>query len=240
MDWRQAQCHEGQTADSVGGHEGPLARLDGAGDVGGHAVAPDVGCISQSDNLAQVIYHLPNCAGRLKTALFRRGVSRYQGAMTADVMIEDDRWAEAGIEALAERSCAAALAHLGHGDAGFEVAVLACDDARIAALNADFRGKPQPTNVLSWPSEERGAETPGGQPLAPEDEELGDIAISYDTCSAEALAAGKTLGDHATHLIVHGLMHLLGYDHETDADAALMEGLETEILAKLGIEDPYS
>jgi probable rRNA maturation factor len=68
---------------------------------------------------------------------------------------------------------------------------------------------------------------------------LGDIAIAYDTCAAEAATAGITMADHTTHLIVHGLLHLLGYDHERDADATLMEGLETQILGKMGLSDPY-
>lgn len=118
---------------------------------------------------------------------------------------------------------------------------MGCSDDRIATLNADFRGKPVPTNVLSWPSDERGADVDGDVPLPPDstDPELGDIAISYDTCLSEATAAGKTMHEHTAHLVVHGLLHLLGYDHERDADATLMEGLETQILGKLGIADPY-
>lgn len=157
--------------------------------------------------------------------------------MDIDVLIEYARWEAIGFEALAERACGAALAHLGH--AGAMLAVLACDDARIADLNTEFRGKPTPTNVLSWPSEERGAELPGGDPLRPMDMELGDIAISYDTCAREAAEAGKDLSDHLCHLLVHGTLHLLGYDHLKDEDAALMEGLEVEILGNLGIDDPY-
>ncbi len=159
--------------------------------------------------------------------------------MTVDCVIEDPRWDDAGLKSLAARAVQAALDHLGLQ--GFEACVMGCSDDRIAALNADFRGKPVPTNVLSWPSDERGAETDGGTPLPPDpiDPELGDIAISYDTCAAEAAAADKTMDDHSTHLIVHGLLHLLGYDHERDADATLMEGLETQILGKLGIADPY-
>jgi len=154
-----------------------------------------------------------------------------------DLVIEDERWAGAGLDALAERACGAALAHL--GVAGAEVSLLACDDARIAALNEAYRGKPAPTNVLSWPSEERGAEVPGGDPLPPQDLELGDIAISYETCAGEAQAAGRTFADHLSHLLVHGTLHLLGYDHIDDKDAVLMEGLEVEILGKMGIADPY-
>ena len=117
---------------------------------------------------------------------------------------------------------------------------MACDDARIAALNADFRGKPTPTNVLSWPSDERSAATPGTPPDLPQTgTELGDIAIAYDTCAQEAAHQGKTLHAHVTHLIAHGILHLLGFDHIDDADAALMERTETRILASLGFSDPY-
>ncbi len=159
--------------------------------------------------------------------------------MIVDCMIEDRRWLSVDLEALAEAAASATFAQLGLS--GFEVSLLACNDARIADLNADFRGKPTPTNVLSWPSDERAAQVDGGQPLAPSsrDPELGDIAIAYDTCAAEAEAAGKTLSDHATHLIVHGVLHLLGYDHDRDQDAALMEGLEKQILGNMGLDDPY-
>jgi len=156
-----------------------------------------------------------------------------------EVLIEDPRWGDLGLAAIAQRAVAAALAHL--PPAPWEVSLLACGDTRIAALNADFRGKPQPTNVLSWPGAERGSTTPGTAPAppAPQDTELGDLAIAYDTCLAEAQAAGLALGDHVTHLLVHGTLHLLGYDHEHEADGDLMEAEETRILAGLGIADPY-
>ncbi|WP_343502836.1 rRNA maturation RNase YbeY [Alloyangia pacifica] len=167
-------------------------------------------------------------------------------AQLTDTIIEDDRWEEAGLEDLAETAARAALVHLGLDPEGFEIAVLACDDARIAELNAEFREKPTPTNVLSWPSEERGAAVEGQAPELPEAEdgpfatELGDLAIAFETCAREAQEAGKTMADHVTHLIVHGTLHLLGYDHLRDGDATLMENLETEILGKMGIADPYS
>lgn len=160
--------------------------------------------------------------------------------MTVDCVIEDARWGD--IASLAQTAVDATLARLGVAPSVFEISLLACDDARIAALNADFRGKPQPTNVLSWPSQERGAAVDGDMPLLPEpgpDSELGDIAIAYDTCAHEAAAAGKPMADHTIHLLVHGTLHLLGFDHERDRDATLMEGLETEILGKLGLADPY-
>lgn len=161
-----------------------------------------------------------------------------------DITIEDPRWGGIEFEALALRAIAETLAHLGFDSGIAEVSLLACDDNRITELNADFRAKPTPTNVLSWPSEERGAEGAGQTPFSPEPGldgllELGDIAISYDTCAAEARAADKPITDHVTHLLVHGSLHLLGYDHENEKDASLMEGLEVKILGKLGLDDPY-
>ncbi len=165
--------------------------------------------------------------------------------MLTDVIIEDARWQELAFEALAEEAAHQTLGHLDLNAEGFEIAVLACDDNRIAELNTEFRDKPTPTNVLSWPSEERGASEDGGTPDAPEisfpemPEELGDIAISYDTCAREAVTVNKPIADHVTHLVVHGVLHLLGYDHIRDKDATLMEGLEVQILGKMGLSDPY-
>lgn len=166
--------------------------------------------------------------------------------MLTDTIYEDDRWEQADLARLAESAARAALSHLDLPPDAFEIAVLAGDDARIAMLNADFRDKPTPTNVLSWPSQERGALIDGDTPDLPSQgdpampEELGDIAIAWETCQAEALGLGKPLADHITHLIVHATLHLLGYDHIRDKDATLMEGIETEILGKMGLPDPYS
>ncbi len=165
--------------------------------------------------------------------------------MLTDTIIEDERWSAVAFEELAETAAQAVLVHLGMAADVFEIAVLACDDTRIAELNADFRDKDKATNVLSWPSEERGVAVDGDVPALPEQsfpgmpEELGDIAISYDTCAREAEAAGKPMAEHVTHLMVHGTLHLLGYDHVRDKDATLMEGLETTILGKMGLADPY-
>lgn len=156
--------------------------------------------------------------------------------ISADSVIEDDRWKEAGLEGLAERAVTAALEW--HGISG-EVVVLGCDDTRIAALNADFRGKPRATNVLSWPSVEHAPRVPGARPQLPLVEELGDIAIAFDTCEAEALVQGKPFADHVTHLLIHAVLHLLGYDHENDLDAETMEAAERSILQNLQIPDPY-
>ena len=165
--------------------------------------------------------------------------------MDIDIDITDDRWETLGLPAIAERAAIAVLARLDIDPDECELSILGCGDDKIKELNADFREKDKATNVLSWPADERGAEVEGELPEPPEEDvfgaiELGDIAISYDTCAREAEEAGKSLEHHATHLMVHGVLHLLGFDHIREGDASLMEGLETEILGKMGIADPYS
>ena len=162
--------------------------------------------------------------------------------MQLDVVFEDPRWGDVPLEELAVAASGAVLEWHGIGEA--ELAVLAADDAQVADLNRAYRGKPQPTNVLSWPAQELAPEEAGADPRAPEPDPdgtvpLGDIALAYETCAREAELGGITLADHLTHLIVHGTMHLLGYDHIDDADAVLMEAREAEILAKLGVKNPY-
>lgn len=162
--------------------------------------------------------------------------------MAIDTICEDTRWEDVGLASLAEAASTVTMRHLGYDPDLFEIALLGCDDARIAVLNADFRENEKATNVLSWPSAERGASNAGDPPLEPElpyDEELGDIAISYDTCRREATEAARRFEDHVTHLVVHGILHLLGYDHIRDADATLMERIEVDVLGKMGIGDPY-
>ncbi len=160
-------------------------------------------------------------------------------------MLEDDRWMAIALEPLAERATRVAFEMLGLNPDRCECALLACDDEQITTLNTEFRDKPGPTNVLSWPAADLVAKTDGAKPRTPSPDitgefALGDIAISYDTCAREAAEAGKSLADHTTHLIIHGLLHLLGYDHIRDRDATLMEETEVKILGTLGIDDPYS
>jgi probable rRNA maturation factor len=162
-----------------------------------------------------------------------------------DTVVEDDRWSALNLPVLAESAARAALVRLGLPPERFEIVLLGASDSRVAALNADFRGKPRPTNVLSWPSAERGADAEGTAPAPPDPgedgpEPLGDIALAWETCAAEAEAAGRPVAEHVTHLVVHGVLHLLGYDHRREGDAALMERLEAEVLASLGVADPYS
>lgn len=160
--------------------------------------------------------------------------------MGVDVIIEDTRWVDARLEHLATRAVPATLEHVGLEPDDWDVTVLGCDDARIAALNATFREKDRATNVLSWPSEERSAAVSGHIPDAPAgDPELGDIALAFETCQREAAEQDKPAEQHIIHLIVHGVLHLLGYDHVRDGDGDLMESQEIAILAELGVPNPY-
>jgi len=144
-----------------------------------------------------------------------------------EVLVEGGEWGRfpQDAPALALRAARAALAA---ANAPGGLAILLADDARLAALNSAFRAKAGPTNVLSFPA-----------PANPEGW-LGDVALAFETCRREAEAQGKRLEHHLQHLVAHGVLHLVGYDHETDAEASVMEGLEAEILAGLGAPDPYA
>ena len=144
-----------------------------------------------------------------------------------EVEIEDPAWLEALPDA--EALCIAA------GERALEMAdwegaavVLLTDDDTVHDLNARYRHKDKPTNVLSFPA-----------PPNP-DGHLGDIALAYGVCVREAAEQGKSVADHLLHLTAHGVLHLIGHDHEVDADAELMEALERRILASLGVADPYA
>jgi probable rRNA maturation factor len=147
-----------------------------------------------------------------------------------DIEIEDEAWSDVlpDVEALVERAAQAVLDTLAKTEGGGAVAILLTDDAAVADLNQRFRGKPTSTNVLSFPAAE------SAYP------HLGDVALAYGVCAAEADAQGKRLADHLTHLVVHGVLHLLGYDHEAEADAEVMEQMECEILRRFGVADPYA
>jgi probable rRNA maturation factor len=154
-----------------------------------------------------------------------------------EVLVVADCWqAEAGAEAVIQRAVAAA-AEIADADVGeAELAVMLTDDAGIRTLNLNWRGIDKPTNVLSFPAlPQTGASGPDDAPRM-----LGDIAIAYQTTRKEADDEQKPFDHHLSHLAVHGFLHLIGYDHEKDDDAEAMEGLETEILAQLGIPDPYA
>jgi len=116
-----------------------------------------------------------------------------------------------------------------------ELGIVLTDDARIRELNARWRGFDKPTNVLSFPSDLDPASLPVGAPWL-----LGDVVVALETVGREAAEAGRSLSAHLTHLLVHGVLHLLGYDHEIEAEAVRMEALEIELLARLNITNPYA
>jgi probable rRNA maturation factor len=153
---------------------------------------------------------------------------------TIEVTVEAPAWhaAVTDPEHLCRRAIAAVLAREGVAG-GAEVSVLLTDDAAVRELNRTYRGKDKPTNVLSFPVEGDLPPAPGLPAL------LGDIAVAFETTRREAEAEGKPLADHLAHLLVHGALHLLGYDHEVDDEALRMEARESEILAGLGVPDPY-
>jgi probable rRNA maturation factor len=139
-----------------------------------------------------------------------------------EIEIEDEAWIRAvpAAEALCRRAAEAADAR--------GVVILLTGDEAVRDLNARFRGKDAPTNVLSFPA----ASTAEGH--------LGDIALAFGVCAREAGQQGKPLAHHLEHLVIHGVLHLMGYDHEADADAERMEAKERELLAGLGVPDPYA
>ncbi len=150
---------------------------------------------------------------------------------TVELTIEDPSWTALGdLQCLVERAVAAALAEAGvTPEEGTELSCLLCGDPGMRALNLQWRGTDRSTNVLSFP-----AAGPGAERM------LGDIVLAYGTVSGEALAESKAMRDHFAHLVVHGTLHLVGLDHATDADAEIMEALESRAMARLGLADPYA
>ena len=152
-------------------------------------------------------------------------------SLDIDVVCDGGDWdAVAGAEDLVRVAAAAAASDLGLTQA--EVCVALSNDEQVAELNGNYRGKPKPTNVLSFPA----------VPMVPIEGEprfLGDIVLALETLQREAADLGVPLEHHMQHLVVHGLLHLVGYDHQTDEEAQEMESLEVRVLARLGIADPY-
>jgi probable rRNA maturation factor len=150
-------------------------------------------------------------------------------APSIDIIVESPLWkANRGAKSVLRRAIAAAAAAALPERTG-ELAVVLTNDAAVRTLNRTWRGKDEPTNVLSFP-----AQSPAGAPRL-----LGDIVIAYETTAREALAAHKPFRHHLAHLAVHGFLHLAGYDHEADAEAEAMESLEIAILARLKVPNPY-
>ncbi|MDZ7823999.1 MAG: rRNA maturation RNase YbeY [Ahrensia sp.] len=155
-------------------------------------------------------------------------------SIETDITVRGGAWDDsADLQTLADKIVAQVFAHLKMPDVTSELSVLLTDDAEIQEINAQWRGQDKPTNVLSFPAVQMAV---GAKPGVM----LGDIIIAYETLAREAAIENKSFHDHFTHLFVHGLLHLLGYDHENDDDAALMEKQETDILQTLGVDDPYA
>jgi probable rRNA maturation factor len=152
---------------------------------------------------------------------------RARPAPAMDIVVESPLWRDAPNAAAVLRRAIGEAAEVTDATGARELAIMLCDDAAMRELNARWRGRPEPTNVLSFPA--------AGEAVT-----LGDIAIAYETTAREAEAEGKPFADHLAHLAVHGFLHLLGYDHQSDAEAAAMERLETAILERLGVPDPYA
>jgi probable rRNA maturation factor len=155
-------------------------------------------------------------------------------AIAIDILVEAGDWPpKPRLRALARRAVAAAAKRAAPPLApDCEVSLLFTDDRRMQDLNAHYRGKNRPTNVLSLPA----------APVAPGllGPALGDIVLAEETIRGEAEAGGLAFEHHLTHLIVHGFLHLVGYDHVVESEALVMEGLEAAILGDLGIADPYA
>ena len=165
------------------------------------------------------------------------GTMIYSALPATEILVVADCWrAEADVEAIIHRAIqtASEMVDTDTGDA--ELAIMLTDDAGIRTLNANWRGIDKPTNVLSFPAlQPTGTPSAGDAPRM-----LGDIAIAYETTRREADDEQKPFDHHLTHLTIHGFLHLIGYDHESDEEAGEMENLERKILAQLGIPDPYA
>ena len=156
-----------------------------------------------------------------------------------NVCVSSDLWLTAcpDAESLAERAALAALAAPAPAAAGIKMllGIVLTDDTEQRVLNRTWRGKDAPTNVLSFAITDLDEAAPIGAPIL-----LGDVVLAFETVAREAAEQKKPLPDHLSHLVVHGVLHLLGFDHESDEEAAIMEARETEILTRLGVPAPYA
>ena len=155
--------------------------------------------------------------------------------MEIDFLTEDDAWlALPEREAVAHRAVTAVFEVLGTPEPSAELSIVFTGDATVAELNRTWRGKPEPTNVLSFPAPRAMGKGAGEWPRT-----LGDIVLAAGVVAAESQAQGKPLENHTAHLIIHGVLHLLGHDHADDETAETMEQLEIRAMAQLGLPDPY-
>lgn len=164
--------------------------------------------------------------------------------MIAIALSREDPWPDADWDALALRAATAAVERTPHGElltapAAVEISVRLAPDEEVRTLNRQYRGKDAPTNVLSFPMVQPDLLNTVTQGSDDGEVLLGDIVLAHGVCAREAAERGIGLADHAAHLLVHGVLHLLGYDHGTDGEAEAMEAIERDALASLGLSDPY-
>ena len=161
--------------------------------------------------------------------------------MSVDLIVEDARWKRLNLFSIANAAFHETLSQLNLRSENFICCILACSSEKIKGLNAQFRGKNNYTNVLSFPSKAENYDTKSSLKFKANADplELGDIAIAYDVCKKEADVSKIKFEDHVYHLIIHSVLHLLGYDHEEEINAAEMEKIEVQVLANLGISNPY-
>ncbi len=162
------------------------------------------------------------------------------GAVAIEVIAESPEWKTTlpRAERVCGQAAAAAFGAVQPNTRGAEASVILADDARVRLLNNAYRGRDEPTDVLSFPILGEGGTAVSPTPNQPV--LLGDIVIAFETATADAAASDIPLSDHLSHLVVHGMLHLCGYDHLTEVEANEMECLETRILAGLGVSDPYA
>ena len=161
--------------------------------------------------------------------------------MSVDLVMEDARWKTLNLLQIANAAFKETLSQLNLRSENFVCCILACSSKKIRDLNAQFRGKNNSTNVLSFPLKTKKYDIKSGLKFKADADplELGDIAIAYEVCNKEAKVSKIKFEDHVYHLLIHSVLHLLGYDHEEEKNAAEMEKIEVQVLANLGISNPY-
>ena len=169
------------------------------------------------------------------------------GLMKINIIFKDKRWVNIPLEAIAKGALKLIIDKFLGQDNNFEVSILASADAEIKELNKNFRGNNTSTNIISWPEHESQIKQPGHFPEQINKYQsrsegvtfLGNLAISFERCSTEAIEKNIHFEDHILHLLLHGCLHLIGFDHQNELDANLMEDIEIRLLSGVGIKNPY-
>ena len=167
--------------------------------------------------------------------------------MKTNILLKDKRWAEVPLEKIAESALKLVIENFLENKIHFEVSILASNDTKIREFNKNFRGQKTITNIISWPEHELQPKQPGHFPEKLDKSKfdtegtifLGNLAISYERCSTEAKEKNVNFEDHMLHLLLHGFLHLVGFDHQNDLDANVMENIEIKLLSGVGIKNPY-